>query len=416
MRAIRHVPQEMKDRLPGEYHRSLDTIAILGRDDLQSAVYRRAKFYNLTFGMIMPPINQSLFLLNYIRRLALPIEVYTVARRLNMITNYEFCYPDLTTSADSTRRQPTTYPEAQLISLVVTATKLLFPFDSHTIKRYPKDPNDPTTLRMNWSAWVEAKANFDNTASAADSSNSLRPGSEIHVTENDIFEMTNHQLDQYMDWYQRTWIKGGTSQPGQSQEGGIDKDILDMFPLHELPSQVKTREQIQQAEEEEQIRLSTWIKRVQSSLLPRRAISAEEESDRGLDILRPGARYSRFRNPEDLSRGGKPVTIFHEEAAQTACLSVRALLMAVNRSEVKIELWQRERRRAEVLGEDGEEEAADEDMQGGAAVEEGHDMLVSSPPGTLAMDLGGLEIGQPVAMPDDQDMDIDIDMEMLPEN
>lgn len=416
MRAIRHVPQEMKDRLPGEYHRSLDTIAILGRDDLQSAVYRRAKFYNLTFGMIMPPINQSLFLLNYIRRLALPIEVYTVARRLNMITNYEFCYPDLTTSADSTRRQPTTYPEAQLISLVVTATKLLFPFDSHTIKRYPKDPNDPTTLRMNWSAWVEAKANFDNTASAADSSNSLRPGSEIHVTDNDIFEMTNHQLDQYMDWYQRTWIKGGTSQPGQSQEGGIDKDILDMFPLHELPSQVKTREQIQQAEEEEQIRLSTWIKRVQSSLLPRRAISAEEESDRGLDILRPGARYSRFRNPEDLSRGGKPVTIFHEEAAQTACLSVRALLMAVNRSEVKIELWQRERRRAEVLGEDGEEEAADEDMQGGAAVEEGHDMLVSSPPGTLAMDLGGLEIGQPVAMPDDQDMDIDIDMEMLPEN
>lgn len=406
----------MKDRLPGEYHRSLDTIAILGRDDLQSAVYRRAKFYNLTFGMIMPPINQSLFLLNYIRRLALPIEVYTVARRLNMITNYEFCYPDLTTSADSTRRQPTTYPEAQLISLVVTATKLLFPFDSHTIKRYPKDPNDPTTLRMNWSAWVEAKANFDNTASAADSSNSLRPGSEIHVTDNDIFEMTNHQLDQYMDWYQRTWIKGGTSQPGQSQEGGIDKDILDMFPLHELPSQVKTREQIQQAEEEEQIRLSTWIKRVQSSLLPRRAISAEEESDRGLDILRPGARYSRFRNPEDLSRGGKPVTIFHEEAAQTACLSVRALLMAVNRSEVKIELWQRERRRAEVLGEDDEEEAADEDMQGGAAVEEGHDMLVSSPPGTLAMDLGGLEIGQPVAMPDDQDMDIDIDMEMLPEN
>ncbi|EXJ70960.1 uncharacterized protein A1O5_05953 [Cladophialophora psammophila CBS 110553] len=403
IRAIRYVPQDMKDRLPGEYHQALDTMHLLGPDDLQKAVYHRARWYDASFDMIMPPINRNIFLFSYIRRLALPLEVYSAALRLNIITKYGFCYDDPTKSSQTTRRQPTTYPESQLIALVVVATKFLFPFDSETEKRYPQDPNDPTTLHVDWPAWLEAKANFDKQTAAGDDHNALKPGSEIHVTDNDVLDMTDQQLDQYMDWYQRTWIKGKHASPSdQAKEQGIEKDILDMFPLHDVPERVKTLAENRKADKEEDSRIRARIVKVQSSLKSRRAISLEEESERGLDILRPGSRYRRYPKVEDLDRapdGGGVVKAFHEEAAETACLSVKALLLAVNRTEEKIEQWLVDRKREEVFGEGMEQGEGEGEVGGGngAPLDADEDMDFApetSPPGKLAREMEGLEIGQ----------------------
>ncbi|KAK5207081.1 hypothetical protein LTR41_007148 [Exophiala xenobiotica] len=431
IRAIRHVPQEMKDRLPSEYHLSLDTTRILEQDDLQIAIYRLAQMYNTTFGMIMPPLNHNLLLLHYVRSLALPIEVYAMARRLNFITKYNFSYPDGTsTSAETTRRQATTFPEAQLISLVVVTTKLLFPFDSDTVKRYPKGPNEATTLRMKWSAWLAAKHSFDKPSSSDDTTDldGLEPGAEIDVKDSDIFRMSDKQLDQYMDWYQRTWIKSSSdadsqarqsqSQSQSQQESALDREILDMFPLHDVQDPVKTRAHDQQARLDEQSRLDARIREVQASLLPRRAISSEEEVERGLELLRPGAMYPRYRHVEDLDLDNKAaaaaepavVRIFHEEVAQTACLSIKALVKAVNKSEQRIEHWLREKRRREVFSE----ESTDGDME-----HDDDNLLATSPPGKLASEMEGLQLGRSSGIHDgsdiDVDMDMDLDMEMLPE-
>ena len=410
----------MKDRLPGEYHQSLDTPKGLPEpDDLQRAVCHRVRWFNTSFGMIMPSINQNLFLLNHVRRLALPLEVYTTVRRLNTITKYDFAYPDLTKSQETTRRLPTTYPESQLMSLVVVATKLLFPFDSDTLKRYSKDPNDPTTLRMDWSAWLHAKSAFDKANEAAADPNRLKPGSEIHVKDTDILDMTDQQLDQYMDWYQLTWIKNsGTSR--NQDDRGIDKEILDMFPLHDVSERTKTRDQNNREQAEEDARLTQRIKLVQSTLKSRRAISEEEEIERDLNILRPGARYPRFLKLVDLDRAGRGyedgenvVKTFHEEAAQAACLSVKALLQAVNRTEEKIEQWLVARRREEFFAD--EESEADQVDEEAAHDEQGEDMKVvpeTSPPAKLAMELGGLGLGLSPYFTDD---DGDVDMQMLAE-
>ncbi|KIW94805.1 uncharacterized protein Z519_04782 [Cladophialophora bantiana CBS 173.52] len=401
IRAIRHVPQDMKDRLPGEYHQALDTMHLLGPDDLQKAVYHRARWYDTSFDMIMPPINRNLILFSYIRQLALPLEVYSAALRLNIVTKYDFCYADPTKSSQTTRRQPTTYPESQLIALVVVATKFLFPFDSETVKRYPQDPNDPTTLHVNWPAWLEAKANFNKQTAAGDDHNALKPGSEIHVTDNDVLDMTDQQLDQYMDWYQQTWITGKhAAHSDQAKEQGIEKDILDMFPLHDVPERVKTLAENRKADEEEDSRLRARIVEVQSSLKSRRAISLEEESERGLDILRPGSRYPRYPKIEDLDRepdGGAVVKAFHEEAAETACLSVKALLLAVNRTEEKVEQWLVDRRREEVFGEGMDPGKGEGGGGNGAPLDADEDMDFhpeTSPPGKLAREMEGLEIGQ----------------------
>jgi RNA polymerase I-specific transcription initiation factor RRN7 len=414
----------MKDRLPGEYHQSLDTTTRLpGPDDLQKAIYHRARWFNTSFGMAMPSINQNLLLLNYVRHLALPLEVYTTVRRLNTITKYDFTYPTTATPLETTRRQPTTYPESQLMSLVVVATKLLFPFDSATVKRYPKDANDPTALRMDWSSWLEAKGRFDKDSSTARETNGLKAGSEILVTDRDILGMTDQQLDQYMSWYQRTWIKTSATSPNtQVQEGGsgsMDREVLDMFPLPDVPEPREGREQNEKLYAEEDTRLTDRIKQVQRALGPRRAISEEEELERGLDVLRPGARYPRFAKAEDVDPAekvavnGDVAKIFHEEAAQTACLSLKALISAVNRTEEKIELWLAARRREDVFGED--KSASD---GSGVAVEDSdidEDVAVvpeTSPPGKLAKVLDELGLG---LSPHAEDDDGDVDMQMLPE-
>ncbi|OAP55988.1 hypothetical protein AYL99_10140 [Fonsecaea erecta] len=433
IRAIRYVPQDMKDRLPGEYHQALDTLRLLEPDDLQKAVYHRARWYDASFGMVMPPINQNLFLLGYVRQLALPLEIYSAARRLNTITKYDFCYTGATNSSRPIRRQPTAYPESQLISLVVIATKLLFPFDSADVKRYPQDPNDPATLQMNWPSWLEAKTEFDQQGEAGEDADLLKPGSEVHVTDNDILDMTDRQLDQYMDWYQKMWIAGKHTSPAdQAPEQTIEKDILDMFPLHEVPEHPRTLVSNANAEQEEQSRLSGRIMQVQSSLTTRRAITVDEERERGLDVLRPGSRYPRFPKVDDLDRAaagdGAVVKTFHEEAAAAACLSVKALLLAVNRTEEKIERWLVDRRRAEVFGEEleqgqGEDEdsADDHDDHDRDAAGEDMDFIPeTSPPGKLAREMEGLGIGQSPDVEedhddgnDDDDVEGVVDMEMM---
>lgn len=408
----------MKDRLPSEYHLSLDTTRILEADDLQFAIYRRAEMFNSSFGMILPPLNVNLFLLSYVRSLALPIEVYGMARRLNLMTKYTFSYPDATVS-EKMRRHAATYPEIQLMSLLVIATKILFPFDGTTVKRYPKRPNDPTTLRLKWPAWLEAKVRYEQALDEMHEPGGLKPGSEITITDRDVFSMTDQQLDQYMDWYQRTWIDNAASQlQSQGQESALEKDILDMFPLHDVaPAGTATREHDDrhaQSQSQSQYYLETRIREVQTSLQPRRAISSEEETEYGLDLLRPGTLYPRYLSIEDIDRAGEEARVFHEEAAQVSCLSLKALIRAVNSTEEKIERWLREKRRRDLFGEESPDEDGDQHLQ---QEEDDNELLATSPPSKLAGEIEGLKLEPSSALQDheDVDVDMDIDMTLLPE-
>lgn len=382
----------MKDRLPSEYHAALDTPTRLPEpDDLQLAVYWRSQMFDSFFGMITPPLNHLPFFVSYMRSLALPIEVYSLALRLNRITKYDFAYLEQIPAAGGAkipslrrndRRHATSYPEAQIISLIVVATKLLYPFDSATVSRHPKSPNDLATLRMDWAAWLAAKKEMENSLSTSQSdattsaADSLKPGTEMSITDADALSMTDAQLDQYLDWYQRTWLNPGPgeqqsqihsqSQPQSQEPNAVDQTILNLFPLRSLPSVEKTRLQHADAAQQRETLLARRIDRVQRSLSPVRAISPAEEVRQHSAVLRPGSRYPRYRRVEDLDGGGGVVGAFHAEAAQAACLSVSALLKAVARTEDLIEVWRRERRREEYFAadEDGDEEKNEEEGGG----------------------------------------------------
>lgn len=109
-------------------------------------------------------------------------------------------------------------PEAQMIALVVIATKLFFPFDD--VKRYPTSLREPTAQVIDWKLWAQAQRQFESRATAG---GRIGKGNEILVNENDVLKMTSQQLDEYMDWYERSWLD---SSKGTTQNGLLFPDGL----------------------------------------------------------------------------------------------------------------------------------------------------------------------------------------------
>ena len=355
IRAIRHVPSEMKARLPGEYQRALDTETILSPDQLQTAVYRICALYTTEFGMTMPAINSPHLLFQYIKQLALPPEIYPAVKKMNNILNFNFTF---TLASDSRiRRNATSYPEAQLMALVVFATKLGYPFDSDVVKRHPRSLGEPATLRYDWKKWVELRKKgsslVDSIGPEVDdderkSKPPLQKGQEISITDVDIFKMSNEQLDQYMDWYQRTYTRSTEA------EDNVNKELLDMFPLKPHPAEDPQRDPEREREEAQLNRL----KEVQAAMRSVRPVSDEDarqlqlDSETPVEFKRPGSHYLQYRSIEELSLPeSKIAKAFYEAAAEVACMSVERLVKAVWQTEAKMDAWKSEKKRAERFGE-----------------------------------------------------------------
>ncbi|EEP81687.1 predicted protein [Uncinocarpus reesii 1704] len=195
LRLSRLVPQDMKERLPAVYHNVLDPKNAPTGDQFHRAIANSADLYFREFGVTFPSINSPLLLFSYIKQLALP-QIYPAVNRLNEMAGFKFSFPE-----KFGRFNRTCLPEVQLMSLVIMATKLFYPFDD--LKRYPHSLKDPAAQVMDWDAWTEAQKEFD---LRGKSGVRIGKGHEIEVNETDVFQMTPVQLDDYMDWYSKMWI------------------------------------------------------------------------------------------------------------------------------------------------------------------------------------------------------------------
>ena len=283
--------------------------------------------------MSLPSINWPLLLLEYLKKLALPLEVYPAVKRLNMITNFDFSPATLS----KTRRNALSLPEAQLMSLLIVVVKLFYPFDSESLKRYPQSLNEPAAQRIDWTAWIEVQKKLEDRGCE---DGKLKRGKDIEVEDKDVFNMSSKQLDRYMDWYQETWIK-----PDSSEEVA-NKELLDMFPLKALPV-----DEVRGGDTEADLEEATYtaVREVHATMKTRRPISIEESEQTEVPIARPGMHYQRYRGDEDLSGIAK---VFHEKAGNVACLSLESLLRAVFQAEQKIMIWRTAKRRSEKFGEE----------------------------------------------------------------
>jgi RNA polymerase I-specific transcription initiation factor RRN7 len=125
------------------------------------------------------------------------VEIYPVVKRLRNLSGFSFSYP----TSKIGKRKAIHLPELQIMILVVISTKVLFPLDD--LKRYPVSSREPAAQLMDWKRWVQIQRHFDGRET---SGGKIGKGNEIVVTERDVFNMTESQLDEYMDWYENSWL------------------------------------------------------------------------------------------------------------------------------------------------------------------------------------------------------------------
>ncbi|KAF7901561.1 hypothetical protein EAE99_012217 [Botrytis elliptica] len=344
-RAIKEIPKDMRARLPGHYFRALEIHGILNGHRLHQTVLDMVSFFNFNFEMVFPPINHKLLLYKSIRDLGLPVDIYMAVNHLAEILEYNFSYP-----IHNKRLHGTTgYPEYQLTSLIVIATKLSQPFDD--IHRHPESNLDATAARINWTKWQSIM--LDNTTEG------LKRGDEIKITDADVFKMTGEQMDDWMNWYHKTWI--------DDRDQKVPQQILELFPLTDIISET-TMEIV----DPDPINRAKEVHKTLTLQKPVARVDDEESQD----IVRPGEKYRRYRTVEELPESAKA---FFEIAGKLFLLddvfmlsltgiarnigtSIEKLVHGVFTTEVRLEKWMLDERRKELLEqEESEEENANQE-------------------------------------------------------
>ncbi|KAJ5678806.1 hypothetical protein N7462_007050 [Penicillium macrosclerotiorum] len=330
IRVSRAIPRNMRDKLPPEYLVGLDVNKFPKPEYLHRTFVEIALHYNRQYGVSLPPLNYHPILFRHIKRLAIPIDVYETVKTLHDITGFRYHFP---INRQRTDRWLTTLllPDVQIIALVVVATKLLFPFDD--LERHPATAKEPATQSIDWPLWVRAQIHFKNHEQVG---GKIGLDKVIRLVDRDVLDMTPNQLDEYMDWYQNSWL----------DTPRIANPTADLFPVGRAgttsqpqPTAVPSAASAQPVTTDAEAALDILIRTVMQDLKPTTIDPSLEEENR-----RPGSWYRRYRWESQLPETARA---FYELAAELATISLPTLIKAVNLTEWKIAKVLEDRRRAE---------------------------------------------------------------------
>lgn len=269
--------------------------------------------------------------------------MYETVQTLQRILDFNFAYP-----TDFEEKKPIEaldLPELQLVVLLVISTKLLFPLDD--VRRYPETLGEPATQIMNWSEWLDAQRRFENHPQADDK---LGQELAIQLNDQDALQMDSNDMDQYMDWYERSWLdKPKALNP-----------VADMFPTSRTqPDSVPESEMVvETAATDPEEALKSMLSTVMGGLKPAPVSTTQDASN-----IRPGSWYRRYRWESQLP---ETAHMFYSLAAELASVSLSTLLRAVSNTESRITAWLEDKRRADYVEQwnsegDSEGDAEDED-------------------------------------------------------
>lgn len=239
-------------------------------------------------------------------------------------------------------------PEVQLMCLLVIAVKLYHPFDG--LIRHVRSLADSAALTIDWEVWVDSQRSCKmHAASGAH----LERGSEIYVTEKDVMNMTGEQLDEYMDWYERTFVDESRA---EEKARGLPKQLLDMFPTGRIDGSEPAPYSHDRMAAEEQETVDKRLNLVMGKLLLRTAVSDDPDDSTGTnrDSTQIGNFYKRYKKVEDLTPHAKA---FHEAVAEVIGVRLETLLLAVGQVERRLVKW----KDAKVKADKEEDDTAMED-------------------------------------------------------
>jgi len=242
------------------------------------------------------------------------------------------------------------------MALVIVAVKLYHPFD--TLDRYAASPTNLGIFQIDWVAWCSHHQQYANRET---SDGKLGRGNEMRIKEQDVFRMSEAQLDEYLDWYEKTWVKEPTRRP---KKGDLPQDLLDMFPTARLDGSAAPAVNITETIAADQVALDAKLAAVQASLRTRSVVREEEEEYHGEPVRRIGSFYKRYRKEVDLP---SHAMTFFEAAASLIGVELSTMVVAVLQTEqLLLNYRKREiRARREKGGEEDGMEGVEEPGDGG---------------------------------------------------
>ncbi|CAI7621081.1 unnamed protein product [Penicillium glandicola] len=351
-RVLATVPREMRERLPPELTAILEVNTIPDAERFHRGVLAIVLFYQRRFELDLPPLNSPMILFRVIKRLALPIEIYDATRILQDLIGFTLKYPT-TTSYDG-RKTGHLLPDLQLMVLIVISTKLLFPIDD--LKRYPTTAKEPAAQVMDWALWARTQNDLDHDRRFG---GKIAKKTAIQITDQDVLNMTPAQLDDYMDWYESSWLDTSKAPNRIAEMFPISRAEQDIQPTTTAAPSTATPESPPTSSPaptpasapspgKTRGKLELLLQTAMQALKARRVIPDEEESDH----RRPGEWYHRYRWESHLSG---PARTFYEVAAQLAAVSLKTLVRTVSFVEFRIAQQDEERQSREYFASLGTE-------------------------------------------------------------
>lgn len=333
-RAIKEIPQDILVRLPGQYHPFLDSQDILDSNVLYHAVTSTYLLFQKDVDMKFQRLNFPLYMWRCLHDLVLPIEIYSAFKHVAALAPCTFTIPE---EMRGRNLRVNDFPEGQFVACLVIAVKLMHPFDS--IKRYPTENDDPGGAVMDWSVWAKAMEIHKRDTKSGER---LDWDEAMRVTEDDMFKMTNTEIDDYLDYYTKTWTIEDPDE--NNKDADFRKAMLDLFPVpngkQAATTTALTEEQLANLSDERS-------KKVQEGMIQRRTITMEQERENDMDIERPGGSYRRYKKVADITGHAK---VFYEAVAELSGLSLRSVVRAVYLTEARLQLRLQEEELLEQFG------------------------------------------------------------------
>ena len=249
-----------------------------------------------------------------------------------------------------------------LIALLAITVKLYYPFD--TIDRHPRSAADPGTLALDWDEWYKAQKEYDSRETA---NGQLGRGNEIKVEEKDVFNMSDDQMDEYLDWFETTWVD---EERARNNPRGHPEQLLDMFPTGRRRTTPPAHSNAQQEYQANDEALERKLRTVQEHLKVREIVSDRDARRSRRPINRIGSYYKRYRKVDDLSDAART---FHEAAANLVAVTLPSLLVAVRQVEQKLIKWRRRDLEAKAAGDEvgeSQKESEGDDVSDQALVDD----------------------------------------------
>jgi RNA polymerase I-specific transcription initiation factor RRN7 len=310
--ASAQIPREMYQRLPSTYQKQFRPQIHLTNGQVLHSVTKLVLMYNKDFGLVLPSLNLPVHLFRMVEELALPLEVYSAARRLAAFMKFDFSYPNVTNDCITI----IDLPEAQVVACIIVVLKLFYGFDD--IKRIPTAETSPGAAIIDWHEWARIMRD----------SAPLDDQEAMQMTDREIIDLPDGKVDDYLDFFQEHF----TVEDPQDKDKDADfrKMIMGLFPVGSRSTKKRDVQDYVSTLKQENVQV------MQASLKPNKVIFEMDEmdlEDKDKAIIRPGESYQKHRNAYELTGHAKA---FYIVVSQISGLPVKSICRALVHAEMRL--------------------------------------------------------------------------------